>query len=322
MANNHNQFLAFNNAISADVERDELQKNRRALRTRIKEWYSENRPNDVQPKFHQQGSYAMHTLIKLIPNEDGEAPYDLDDGVYFLVGADDRYAISTYHDHLVAAVKGHTTIEPTDKDTCVRVNYKDGHHVDLPIYTMEENDEHPMLAHKTKGWINTDPREFYQWFNGLPDNGQLRRIVKYLKAWCDYRHYVTGHKMPAGCALTMLAAKHYVKDDRDDVALKNLLVSMHEGLTKKFECLRPTYPLGEDLFENMSDTRKDNFMTELGRFAEDAKRAVNSKNPHDACLKWQKHFGDRFCCSTAKDEDEDAVKKESSGLVKNNSRFA
>ena len=53
-----------------------------------------------------------------------------------------------------------------------------------------------------------------------------------------------------------------------------------------------------------------------------AERAINSKNPHDACLKWQKHFGDRFSCSTAKDEDEDAQKMRSSGVLSNNNRFA
>lgn len=57
-------------------------------------------------------------------------------------------------------------------------------------------------------------------------------------------------------------------------------------------------------------------------FKEDAVRAINCKNPHDACLKWQKHFGSRFCCSTAKDEDEDAQKQESTGVLTNNSRFA
>ena len=39
-------------------------------------------------------------------------------------------------------------------------------------------------------------------------------------------------------------------------------------------------------------------------------------------MKWQKHFGDRFSCSTAKDEDEDAQAKSFSGTINTNSRFA
>lgn len=69
-------------------------------------------------------------------------------------------------------------------------------------------------------------------------------------------------------------------------------------------------------------TEKDKFLDELKSFKADATRAIESKNPHDACLKWQKHFGDRFCCSTAKDEDEDAQAKSFSGTINTNSRFA
>ena len=63
-------------------------------------------------------------------------------------------------------------------------------------------------------------------------------------------------------------------------------------------------------------------MQELKSFRGDAERAIESKNPHEACMKWQKHFGDRFSCSTAKDEDEDAQTKSSSGTINTNSRFA
>ena len=57
-------------------------------------------------------------------------------------------------------------------------------------------------------------------------------------------------------------------------------------------------------------------------FKEDAEKAIESKNPHDACIRWQAHFGDRFSCSTAKDEDEDASKKEFSGRMRYNSQYA
>ena len=54
----------------------------------------------------------------------------------------------------------------------------------------------------------------------------------------------------------------------------------------------------------------------------DKESAMNTSNQKDGCLKWQNHFGERFSCSTAKDEEEDAQKKELSGTLKNNSRFA
>lgn len=51
-------------------------------------------------------------------------------------------------------------------------------------------------------------------------------------------------------------------------------------------------------------------------FKEDAEKAVTSKNQHEGCVRWQKHFGDRFSCSTAKDVDEDALQQEFSGTIK------
>lgn len=110
--------------------------------------------------------------------------------------------------------------------------------------------------------------------------------------------------MPTGCILTMLATEHFaepVDNNREDVQMRDVLVKMYDALSTEggFKCIRPTEPY-DDLFEGYSEKRKKEFLEELKSFKEDAVRAINCKNPHDACLKWQKHFGSRFCCSTAK----------------------
>ena len=61
---------------------------------------------------------------------------------------------------------------------------------------------------------------------------------------------------------------------------------------------------------------------ELKSFKEDAEKAIACKNQHDGCVRWQKHFGDRFSCSTAKDVDEDASQQKFSGTIKKNSQYA
>ena len=323
MANNHEQFIAFNDKISAEGIRETLKSNREVLRNKIRNYYKENYPYDIQPCFHQQGSYAMHTLLNPIIREDGSRPYDMDDGIYFVGNVQNQLSIQEYHSRILKAVEGHTNKDPEDNDPCVTVYYADGHHVDLPIYFMEEDDEHPQLAHKTLGWIYSDPREFYKWFNGIKENNQLRRLVRYLKAWADYEEYTNGTKMPSGCIMTILAAKYYVRNERDDIAFKDLLVAIHVALNDKFECLRPTFPINEDLFAGIKWTlRKDSFMKALKDFKDDAVRAINSKNPHDACLKWQLHFGNRFCCSSVSHKDEDALEQASAGPKLNTSRYA
>lgn len=328
MANNHEQFIAFNNTIKVtDTQRGTLQTNREAIREKIRKYYKDNYPDEVQPKFNMQGSYAMHTILNPIKDTDGSGTYDLDDGVYFLSDNEDgRLGIEEYHKRIFNAIKGHTPTGEEDNDPCVTVLYADGHHVDLPIYFKSETKEdHPELAHKKDGWTKTDPKEFYNWFNGREEHPQLRRLVRYLKAWCEFvRSENEDKKMPTGCILTMLAEKNYVADDRDDVAMKNILEAIYDKLSSDdgFHCYRPTYPENEDLFKNYSAKRKNDFLTELKSFKNDAEKAINSTNPHDACMRWQAHFGKRFSCSTTKDVDEDAEQRSFSGSIKKNSQYA
>lgn len=327
MANNHEQFIAFNNTIKVtDTQKGTLQTNREAIREKVRKYYKDNYPDDVQPKFNMQGSYAMHTILNPIRDTDGFGTYDLDDGVYFISdNEDDRLSVEEYHNRIFEAVKGHTPTGEEDKDPCVRVLYADGHHVDLPIYFMnDENDDHPQLAHKKDGWIDTDPKEFYKWFNGRDEHPQLRHLVRYLKAWCEYVRYEKKKKMPTGCILTMLAEKHFVADEREDVAMQKLLTAIYDELSAEdgFHCYRPTFPEDEDLFLSYSETRKNDFLTELKAFKNDAEKAIAGKNPHESCTRWQRHFGERFSCANAKDEDEDADKKRTSGSIRNNSQYA
>jgi hypothetical protein len=76
------------------------------------------------------------------------------------------------------------------------------------------------------------------------------------------------------------------------------------------------------LFLPYSETRKNDFLAELKDFKNDAEKAIAGKNPHESCTRWQRHFGERFSCANAKDEDEDADKKRISGSIRNNSQYA
>lgn len=331
MANNHIQFTAFNNAITLNSSRKEtLKGNRKAIRDRITKYFKDNHSDDIQPKYHNQGSFAMNTILNPIndsENTDSLVAFDLDDGVYFMTDEnshDNRLSVTTYHNRVYNAVKNHTSLGATDKTTCVRIEYAAGHHIDLPIYFKRKYFK-PTLAHKSKDWIDSDPKEFYEWFNTkTKQNQQLRRIVRYLKAWCDYCYSQNQSiKMPSGFILTILAVNNFVANDRDDVAMKDVLAKMNSSLKASFSCTRPTTPIGEELLgDKFSDTRKNNFMSKLDSFATSAEQAVNETNAKKACLKWQKHFGDRFCCSTAKDEDEDVVKQNSAPIINKDARNA
>lgn len=310
MANCNHIFTEFNSIIRLnDTKRKSLKKSRKSLRDKIRKYFREQRPNEIFPKFNGQGSLLMDTTVEPIPREveeNGETRkvyyYDVDDGIYFIGEIKDRKEIQTYHNWIVAAVDGHTSIPPVDKNTCVRVLFADGHNIDMPIYF--KHDDIPELAHKTKSWIDSDPRAFLLWFESkVKDNEQLRRIVRYLKAWSDFRKFSNeSQKMPSGFILTILACNNYYQHERDDIAFKETLILIQNVLQQKFECLRPTVPKGEDLLANYG--HKNYFMNCLQNLINDAKEALEEKNQKKSCEKWQKHFGDRFPCSLAKDEDE------------------
>ena len=312
MADCSNLFQEFNFKIKLkDSKKDSLKKSRKELRKKIRTYFKENKPDEIKPKFSGQGSFETNTNVNPIPRTievNGEEKviykYDLDDGVYFIDDEteDGRKSIQTYHNWIYEAVDGHTSQKPADKNTCVRVLFSDGHNIDLPIYF--KNATIPELAHKTKGWIISDPKEFIDWFEKREKgNPQLKRLIRYLKAWCDYREFNNlSKKMPSGFIMTILATNHQYKHNRDDIALKETLINIQAELFKEFRCERPTTPKGENLLEEY--TQKKYFMDELEKFIDNAKKALEEKNQKKACEFWHKIFGDRFSCSNAKDEDE------------------
>lgn len=268
----------------------------------------------------------MRTLLNPIKDENGLGAYDLDDGIYFESDdINDRKSIDWYHQEVYEAVKDHTDNGAEDLDPCVRVQYADGHHIDLAIYFWHTTQDKTMLAHRKEPWHESNPDEMIDWFSDeCEDKTKLRELVRFMKAWCEYKRS-EGTKMPSGCIMSMLTSKYYKWNDenRYDIAMRDILKKMYDDLSIEgnFHCKRPVAPY-EDLFDNYTKSRKDTFLKELKSFKEDAERAIASKNPHEACLKWQNHFGERFSCSTAKDEDEDAEQKDFSGSIKSNSQYA
>ena len=317
MADNHEQFIEFNKTIKLDKsKKEELKKNRDALRDKITKYFKDKKPNEVKPKYSAQGSFMMNTIVNPLPNEetddDGNTkklyPYDLDDGVYFIDKLDNRKSESTYHNWIYDAVKDHTSKGAEKKNTCVRVLYADGHNIDLPIYFKEKEEDGestiPQLAHKSKNYIDSDPKEFYRWFNDKA-NDQLKRIVRYLKAWRDKQNKSYSTKLPSGLVFTILATNNYCEDERDDIAFRDTLEAIKSAIDDNYECKRPTTKKDEDLLEKYSESH---FKDRLSKLIESGNKAIDSSNPKEGCKKWQKHLGDRFVCSNVEDTSKDSAK--------------
>ena len=359
MANCNDLFIEFNKTIRLDSDRRvRLREKRNDLRNRIKVGYDSVKSLDKlehEMEFQSQGSYVMDTIIN--PNNEDDQ-YDIDDGVYFLgsLSREIRPQPETFHNWIIRSIKAgksdNDIEEIVDKSTCVRVVYKGkngdlNYHVDLPIYYAIDIKK-PDLADKEEWWHISNPIEFIIWFEDKVNSGfkqeyivesllyadeyekwlndvrkkdhQLRKIVRYLKAWGDYKK----GDMPPGIVMTILAGENYSENSRDDIALKNTLINISEYLSKNgFKCIRPTTPVGEDLFKNYTLNQKEYFKNALNSFIESAKQAIEIENQKSACLKWQKHLGDRFPCFLAKDEIEGSKAYATAPLIKSdNSRSA
>lgn len=290
MADLNRLFSKFNEKITlTNSKSNSLKKSRDALRVDIKKWFEDK--EKFQPKFCWQGSYAMKTVV----NPLGDKEYDLDDGVYIQGyenhDIDDWISTSTVHSWLKDAVHDRVDENVIDKNTCVRVPYAAGYHIDLPIYICKDNIAY--LAHKSDGWIESDPKAFKEWFVGKvrdDDFGeQLRNVVKYLKAWRDYK------SIPLkGIEITILATNNFDKyDNRDDKCLRNTVECIISCLENEFSCVKPVTP-GEDLFCDASETKKEKIISGFKSLKANLDKAILDDDEKKASEYLRKSFGDRF----------------------------
>lgn len=287
-------FVLFNgNIVLKPEKKQSLRSSRNAIRKKIKDHFTEILKVS-KPKFWGQGSYMMNTTIKPIEGE-----YDIDDGVYLthLAGEKEENwpSVSRVHYWVHKAVEGHTTTPPVDKNTCVRVIYKNDYHVDIPIYIKGKDAEHPKLAHKTKGWVDSDPKLLTNWFNvEVANKGeQLKRIVRYFKAWKDYKK--GNDKFPSGMIFTILAANHFVEGygEDDDSAFIATAKAVYDALNYSFSLTRPVFP-EEELFDGWTEGSQTAFLSKLFTLVTNGQKALEKDDKKEAADIWRKLFGDRF----------------------------
>ena len=292
MANLHSEFITFHDRVAlTSGKKESLRTARNAIRERIRKYFRENLKVTI-PKFLGQGSYSMGTTVNPL---DGE--FDIDDGVYLqhLDENDDREwpTPDTIHRWLVKATDGHTNEKPLDKRTCVRVRYAGQYHVDLPSYG-KLNGEYLLAEKGVKGWHRSDPLALTVWFREQvkAQGEQLRRIVRYLKAWADFQSGRRG-KMPSGLILTVLAAQNFRSDRRDDMSLAYTAAAVSYAVYPAF-CLYNPVDSEEELAGRMTDEQKTRFQEAISNLASGATNAIDTDDRVEASKLWRMQLGDRF----------------------------
>ena len=235
----HNEKVTLNQSMQ-----NRMRELRDANRNRIKKTlHNANKPNYLE--MISQGSYAMHTMIQSEKND-----FDIDDGIYFSRSElkdsnDNDMSIGKIKNMICDAVTTHTLSEPPKiKTNCIRVQYAEGYHVDIPIYRVDGN---KIELASADGWKVSDARAVTNWFNEAikksPDetNGrQMRRIVRLLKTIIKNDTSLSKIKSPSGFVISILVNECYAPEyNRDDLSLYNTMMNIKNRLSFNQQVMNP-----------------------------------------------------------------------------------
>lgn len=251
-----------------------------------------------------QGSYKYGTLIK--PVHHGEE-YDVDVGLYF-EWDEDQVAEPTpkqLRDWVQAelleyekACEELKKVEVPPKERCSRASYTRQFHIDTPVYHLNTNTDVRRLACLSGKWEHSDPKKLYKWFKDAAsgdDRDQLRRIVRYLKAWAAVSFDDAPDSRPSSIFLTVVATEAYqalwmerLLGLTDDDALIAIIKRMHDRL---FDDRRIKNPVDTDEDLNrMTAEAWDGFLPRLAALRDIAGRAGDAEDEASAALIWSEAF--------------------------------
>lgn len=306
MINCHQDIVAFHDdeVVLSTTDRDEMRERRNANRKRVESGL-EKADGPAAKSLKSQGSYAMWTMV-----QDANNDYDIDDGVYFtkesLVGprGGDKPALDARSMVRDAVNNGQFKRPPELRKNCVRVCYEAGYHVDLPVYReVQDDDDHTHVELASADWIASDPQSVTEWLRQAdkeqsPDYGggvgQLRRVVRILKAFSRSRKSWKD-SIASGFMITVLVVEKYAASEgRDDRALYDTIVAIRDRLEWDLQIRHPTVS-GEYLTKGVDDSRARFLQEKLDWAIEQLELLLDSESTHEDVLKaWDKVFATSF----------------------------
>jgi hypothetical protein len=251
-----------------------------------------------------QGSYKYATLIKPVRSDE---EYDVDVGVYFEWGDEEdieptpkqlrdwvQDALLEYENLCVDLNK----VEVPAKERCSRASYVRQFHIDTPTYHLNRDSDVRRLACLSDKWEYSDPKGIYKWFKdavNADDRDQLRRLVRYLKAWAAVSFDDAADSRPSSIFLTVVATEAYkaiwpqrLLGIADDDALVAVIKKMHDRL---FDERKVANPIDDDEDLNrMSADGWNGFLPRLTSLQDIVERADEADDEPSAALIWSEAF--------------------------------
>lgn len=212
-----------------------------------------------------------------------------------------------------------------DKDTCIRIEIAAFAHIDIPLYAIPDHEfttlakaavqnygyldlaeavrkaEHDawtelphssvLLAHRECDWMESDPRPVKEWFLAevAARGEQLRRVVRYLKAFRDWKWASGG---PTSILLMTAAAPLFEKRDRrDDLALLDVVTALPAKLRSGVN-----NPIDdtESLTKRLGEEKVEDAAKQFEAFEKMLRGALGAGSESQACRWMIAEFGPRF----------------------------
>jgi len=211
------------------------------------------------------------------------------------------------------------------KPTCIRIIIAKYAHIDIPLYAIPDEEfftlakasrerygydsimdavrkaerdawtalptDKVLLAHRECNWLSSDPRPVKEWFLGEVEakGEQLRRVIRYLKAFRDWRWPSGG---PASILLMAAAAPLFDKrEGRDDLALLDVVAALPARLRAG---VNNPVSQSESLTERLGKAGVEDAAKAFEKFEKMLRGATGASNPSQACVWMQAEFGPRF----------------------------
>ena len=240
------------------VDRTSMRDRRNANRERLNKGLEKDGGPSVEEHV-VQGSYAMKTMLRHDAND-----YDIDDGVYFLeenlVGVRGAEMTSRQAREMVrdAVDDGSFADAPEVHRNCVRVLYRKGYHVDMPVYRkVSDGGAYYYQLAGSGGWKRSDARDVTKWFDDVrassADGAQLRRIVRLIKKFAKSRNTWSGQLL-SGFGITALVAQKYIYSAREDEALYHTMKAVRDRLALDLSVSHPVTP-NETITDGYEDSK-------------------------------------------------------------------
>ena len=211
-----------------------------------------------------------------------------------------------------------------EKATCIRIVISSTAHIDIPLYAIPDEEflllkasmakygfdsiseavtraerdvwtalprDEVLLAHREEDWKKSDPRPLRDWFVGEVEakGVQLRRIVRYLKAYRDWRWREGG---PSSILIMATAAPLFeAQHGRDDLALLSVASGMAKSLRSGVS--NPTDE-NESLTDRLGAEKVEEAAVAFEALEKYLQGALDSASPNQACNWMIEKFGGRF----------------------------